>query len=105
MKRVESGYFHANPQTIENLSSAKRRRDQWGRGVGSLITDYCFEMCGSWGIDRVYAETTADNQRMQSILPRHHVEAKKATAYEILYETSLGDERPVTQRPVEMTVA
>jgi acetyltransferase len=75
--------------------------DAWqGRGLGSLITDFCFEICSTWGIDRIYAETTADNQRMQNILRRHKFETKKATAREVLYQAWLRNGRAKTQRPV-----
>jgi acetyltransferase len=73
--------------------------DAWqGRGLGTLITDFCFEICSTWGIDRVYAETTADNQRMQNILRRHKFETKKATEREVLYQTSLGNGRAKSHR-------
>jgi acetyltransferase len=66
--------------------------DAWqGRGLGSLITDYCFELCSTWGINRVYAETSADNQRMQNILRRHNFEVKRATNHEVLYQTLLNE--------------
>ena len=53
--------------------------DEWqGRGLGTLLTDYCIELCDSWGIDRVYAETTIDNGRMQNILRRHKFRQKKS---------------------------
>jgi acetyltransferase len=79
--------------------------DTWqGRGLGSLITKYCFEICGTWGIDRVYAETTADNQRMQSILRRHRFEVKRTTAHELLYQTSLAAEQATIHMPADMTV-
>jgi acetyltransferase len=74
--------------------------DAWqGRGLGSLITDYCFEICSKWGIDRVYVETTTDNQRMQQILRRHNFEVKRATNHEVLYQTLLSD-RQATQTSV-----
>ncbi len=42
--------------------------DAWqGQGLGLALTDYCLEICQSWGIDRVVAETTMDNNRMQAI--------------------------------------
>jgi acetyltransferase len=75
--------------------------DAWqGRGLGSLITDYCFEICSTWGINRVYAETTADNQPMQSILCRHQFRIQRASGHELLYVASLGNGRPVAHRPV-----
>jgi hypothetical protein len=44
----------------------------------------------------VYAETTADNQRMQNILRRHKFEIKKATNREVLYQMLLS-KRPAAQ--------
>ncbi|MCA9237263.1 MAG: bifunctional acetate--CoA ligase family protein/GNAT family N-acetyltransferase [Planctomycetales bacterium] len=38
-----------------------------GRGLGSLLTDYCLEICERWGINRVFAETTPANARMTRI--------------------------------------
>jgi acetyltransferase len=100
---VGVGRLVADPDRYE-AEYAVLVADAWqGRGLGSLITDYCFEICDSWGIDRVYAETTADNQRMQSILRRHNFETKRETAHEILYQTSLGNGRAITQTPVDMT--
>ncbi|MEX0641529.1 MAG: bifunctional acetate--CoA ligase family protein/GNAT family N-acetyltransferase [Pirellulales bacterium] len=73
--------------------------DDWqGRGLGALLTDYCMELCGSWGIGRVFAETTIDNQRMQNILRRHKFQQKKAINGEVLYETLLTN-RPTDSLP------
>jgi acetyltransferase len=64
--------------------------DDWqGLGLGNLLTDFCFEICGTWGIDRVYAETTTDNLRMQNILRRHNFGLKKANDGEMLYQAIL----------------
>ena len=66
--------------------------DDWqGRGLGNLLTDFCFEICKTWGIDRVYAETTIDNQRMQKILRRQNFKLKKASDGEALYEAHLSE--------------
>jgi acetyltransferase len=66
--------------------------DEWqGRGLGNLLTDFCIDICGSWEIDRVYAETTIDNVPMQKILSRHNFKQVKAAAGEVLYETNLGN--------------
>ncbi|MEQ8789573.1 MAG: bifunctional acetate--CoA ligase family protein/GNAT family N-acetyltransferase [Pirellulaceae bacterium] len=35
-----------------------------GLGLGSLLTDYCLEICRGWGIHKVIAETSPDNRRM-----------------------------------------
>jgi acetyltransferase len=66
--------------------------DAWqGRGLGKLLTDYCLEICRHWGVGRVYAETTADNMRMQQILARRHFTRKEYAANELLYEKTLSD--------------
>jgi acetyltransferase len=39
--------------------------DRWqGIGLGSLLTDFCFELCKEWGIQSIQAETGAENARM-----------------------------------------
>jgi acetyltransferase len=64
--------------------------DTWqGRGLGNLLTDYCLEICRTWGINRVVAETTTDNNSMRKILKRRGFGQKEVGANEILYETRL----------------
>ena len=42
--------------------------DPWqGIGLGSLLTDYCLDLCTQWGVERVVAETARDNRRMLEI--------------------------------------
>jgi len=49
--------------------------DPWqGRGLSDLLTDYCLEIARTWGIRRVYAETTLDNARMIAVLEQHGFE-------------------------------
>lgn len=38
-----------------------------GRGLGSVLTDYCLEICQQWGINKVVAETAPENRRMISM--------------------------------------
>ena len=38
-----------------------------GLGLGSILTDYCLEICTHWGIRTVTAETSPQNPRMISI--------------------------------------
>jgi acetyltransferase len=46
--------------------------DPWqGRGLSDLLTDYCLKIARSWGIRRVYAETTPDNVRMIAVFEKH----------------------------------
>jgi acetyltransferase len=42
--------------------------DQWqGRGLGSLLTDYCLEVAKRWDLKRIVAETTKDNTRARAL--------------------------------------
>lgn len=42
--------------------------DRWhGRGLGSLLTDYCLEVAKRWGVRQVVGETSKDNSRMQAV--------------------------------------
>ncbi|WP_339907422.1 bifunctional acetate--CoA ligase family protein/GNAT family N-acetyltransferase [Symmachiella dynata] len=42
--------------------------DDWqGLGLGSLLTDYCLEVCQRWGVTEVTAETDPTNHRMLDI--------------------------------------
>ncbi|QDT89959.1 bifunctional acetate--CoA ligase family protein/GNAT family N-acetyltransferase [Gimesia algae] len=39
--------------------------DHWqGLGLGSMLTDYCLEVCRTWGVKRMVAETAPENRRM-----------------------------------------
>jgi acetyltransferase len=70
--------------------------DEWqGRGLGNLLTDYCFQICGSWGVDRVYAEATTENDRMQKILRRHGCDERRSVDGEVLYEARLSSRQVV----------
>jgi acetyltransferase len=65
--------------------------DDWqGRGLGKILTDYCLEICRTWGIDRVVAETTVDNRRMQQILGKRGFRRKDGTANELLFEKQMS---------------
>lgn len=49
--------------------------DAWqNRGVGSVLTDYCFEVAREWGIMRITAQTTSDNPRMIAMFERRGFE-------------------------------
>jgi acetyltransferase len=74
--------------------------DAWqGRGLGKLLTDYCLEICRSWQIDRVVAETTTDNQRMQQILTKRGFTCKAFAANEMLFQKQLGHNGMVAHTP------
>ncbi len=43
-------------------------------GLGSLLTDYCIEICANWGINTIVAETSPQNARMLGIFKRRGFE-------------------------------
>ena len=45
--------------------------DPWqGKRLGGMLLDYCLEVAGRWGIERVVAEVDPDNLRMLSVLEK-----------------------------------
>ena len=45
--------------------------DAWQTlGLGSLLTDFCLDICRQWGVRTVQAETAADNYRMVGMFQR-----------------------------------
>jgi acetyltransferase len=54
--------------------------DPWqGLGMGSMLTDYCLEVCRRWGIHRVVAETAPENRRMLEIFRRRRFALDETT--------------------------
>jgi acetyltransferase len=65
--------------------------DAWQRrGLGTLLTHYCLEICRTWNIEEVIAETTADNSRMQRILTKEGFVLKQPVRNELLFQRHLG---------------
>jgi acetyltransferase len=61
--------------------------DAWqGRGLGNVLMDFSLEVCASWDIQRVYCETTFENDRMRHILQRRHFRLARQSDGEQLYE-------------------
>ena len=57
--------------------------DEWqGRGLGSMLTDYCIDIAREWGCRRIVAQTTTDNPRMIAVFRRRgfevHIDHKTA---------------------------
>jgi acetyltransferase len=66
--------------------------DAWqGTGLGSLLTDYCLEICRSWGISRVVAETSPDNARMLHLFRNRGFEMRQDVMGDsVLVQKELG---------------
>ncbi len=46
-------------------------QDSWqDKGLGGLLTDYCLEIAGQWGVKKVTAITTSDNPRMIAVFEK-----------------------------------
>ena len=76
--------------------------DVWQRrGLGSLLTDYCLEICRSWGIGRIVAETTTtDNHRMQRIFTNRGFEKKRVDeSGEMLFQRVQQTDCPTSNGP------
>lgn len=51
--------------------------DPWqGHGLGSILTDYCLEICRRWGVTRVVAETASDNHQMLGMFQRRGFDSR-----------------------------
>lgn len=60
--------------------------DQWhGLGLGSMLTDYCLEVCREWGIQRVVAETAPDNHRMLNMFRKRGFERRATTQTDTVF--------------------
>lgn len=45
--------------------------DQWqNRGLGSILTSYCVEIAGTWGMEKIVAHTNSDNPRMVAVFKK-----------------------------------
>lgn len=60
-----------------------------GLGLGSLLTDYCLEICKSWGIGTVVAETTPENMRMIKIFEHRDFALDRTTASDVVLAKKL----------------
>jgi acetyltransferase len=55
-----------------------------GIGLGSLLTDYCLEICKGWGIGTVVAETAPENHRMLSIFANRGFELDRTVSSDVV---------------------
>jgi len=45
--------------------------DKWqNKDMGGILTDYCIDIAQKWGIKKIYAQTTSDNQRMIALFKK-----------------------------------
>ncbi len=59
--------------------------DPWqGLGLGSLLTDYCLEVCPRWGISRVIAEMAPENRRMITIFENRGFEIDNRMSMDVV---------------------
>ena len=51
--------------------------DEWqNKDLGNILTDYCLEIAGKWGLKKIMAQTTKDNHRMISVFKKRGFEIK-----------------------------
>ncbi len=63
-KLIGVGRLIADPDH-ETVEYAVLVTDAWqDRGLGGVLTDYCYEIAKHWGLRRVVAETSPENERM-----------------------------------------
>jgi len=69
-KLLGVGRLVADPNH-ETVEYAVLVTDEWqDRGLGSVLTDYCFEIVKRWGLKKIVAQTTTDNKRMISVFQK-----------------------------------
>ena len=69
-KLIGVGRLIADPEH-ETVEYAILITDQWqNRDLGGALTDYCLQIAGKWGLQKVVAQTTADNHRMLALFKK-----------------------------------
>jgi len=64
------GRLTADPD-VEEVEFAVLVGDRWqDQNLGGVLTDYCLEVSRRWGLDRIVAQTTRDNERMLAIFQK-----------------------------------
>ncbi|QEG40037.1 bifunctional acetate--CoA ligase family protein/GNAT family N-acetyltransferase [Roseimaritima ulvae] len=59
--------------------------DPWqGLGLGSLLTDYCLDICKRWGIRRVVAEMAPENYRMLQMFSQRGFEIDRSRGNDVV---------------------
>ncbi len=61
----------------ESVEFAILVADKWqNKDLGGMLTDYCMEIAKTWGLKKIIAQTTSDNQRMINVLQKRGFEIK-----------------------------
>jgi acetyltransferase len=75
-KLIGVGRLIADPDH-ETVEYAILISDKWqNRDIGGILTDYCFEIAKHWGLKKIVAQTTSDNQRMISVFQKRGFEVE-----------------------------
>lgn len=73
-KLIGVGRLIADPDH-ETVEYAILISDKWqNRDIGGILTDYCFEIAKHWGLKKIVAQTTSDNQRMIAVFQKRGFE-------------------------------
>ncbi|MFA5404075.1 MAG: bifunctional acetate--CoA ligase family protein/GNAT family N-acetyltransferase, partial [Ignavibacteria bacterium] len=73
-KLIGVGRLIADPDH-ETVEYAILISDLWqNRDIGGILTDYCFEIAKHWGLKKIVAQTTSDNQRMIAVFQKRGFE-------------------------------
>jgi|WetSurMetagenome_2_1015567.scaffolds.fasta_scaffold10103_4 acetyltransferase len=73
-KLIGIGRLIADPDH-ETVEYAILISDLWqNRDIGGILTDYCFEIAKHWGLKKIVAQTTSDNQRMIAVFQKRGFE-------------------------------
>lgn len=73
-KLIGVGRLIADPD-YETVEYAILISDMWqNRDIGGILTDYCFEIAKHWGLKKIVAQTTSDNQRMIAVFQKRGFE-------------------------------
>jgi acetyltransferase len=55
-----------------------------GRGLGSVLMDYCIEICRDWGIEQITVETTPDNARMTALIRNRGFTIDRSLSHDVV---------------------
>jgi acetyltransferase len=92
-KLIGVGRLIADPDH-ETVEYAVLVADAWqNRGLGGILTDYCYEIAKRWGLKRVVAETASENSRMLALFKNRGFEMEhdsEGTVVEVVKELPEG---------------